>query len=101
MFQENNGCNKDEEDSDDVDSMIEIKEGNNLSYSDDDQRSKSETNLMPQLDGNVSESSEDEFKIIKSLFSVKCETYEIIQVLTFFRGFDFIWRKRAKEFKID
>ena len=47
---------------------------------------------MPQLDGNVSESSEDEIKIIKSLFSVKCEVKDIIQILTFFRGLNFIWK---------
>ena len=54
-----------------------------------------ETDLLPQLDGNVSESSEEEMKIIKSLFSVKCETKEIIQILTFFRSFDFIWSSLA------
>ena len=55
------------------------------------QRSKSESDdPIPQLDGNVSESSEDE-NIIKKLFSVKCETRGIIQVLTFFRSLDFIW----------
>ena len=50
---------------------------------------------ITQLDGNASESSEDEGLILKSVFSVKSETKEITQLLTFFRSFDFMWRSLA------
>ena len=43
------------------------------------------------MDGHVSESSEDGSKILRTLFSVNCDMNEIAQVLTFFRGLDFIW----------
>ena len=46
---------------------------------------------IPQLDGNISESSEDDEKIAKTLFAVKCEENEIVQVLSFFRSFNFLW----------
>ena len=48
--------------------------------------------LIPQLDGHVSESSEDEALIKKTLFSVKCESDYITQLITFFRSFDHVWK---------
>ena len=52
-------------------------------------------NLITQLDGHVSGSSEDEAIIKKKMFSVNCEIKEITQVITFFRSFNFVWKSLA------
>ena len=43
---------------------------------------------ISQLDGNV---SEDGKEIKKTLFAIKCEEKDIVQLLSFFRNFDFLW----------
>ena len=47
---------------------------------------------IPQFDGNMSESGEDDQIVNKTMYSINCEMSEIIQVITFFRSFDFYWK---------
>ena len=81
--------------------LIPVSEYNTAGPSED-------KNAIPQLDGNISLLSEDETAIDqldgnnsvpleveanmkKSIFSANCASNEVIQLLTFFRSFDFVW----------
>ena len=77
------------------DNIIESQEEDQFSII-NNEYSSSESEIddqmtIPQLDGHLSDASEDEENITKKIFSVNCETNEIIQVVTFFRSFDFFW----------
>ena len=47
--------------------------------------------IIPQMDGQITESSEDEVKKKKSIFSVNIGLNEITQLISFFRSFDNVW----------
>ena len=59
------------------------------------QQSSPDENLITQLDGHADGSSEEEVIIKKKLFSVHFENKEVAQVVTFFRGFNFVWESLA------
>ena len=47
---------------------------------------------IPQFDGNINGSSEDDQIVNKTIYSINCEMTEIIEVITFLRSFDFYWK---------
>ena len=47
--------------------------------------------VIPQLDGFDDEDLEDLCKRENKIFGVNCEIEEIIQLLNFFRSFNFMW----------
>ena len=47
--------------------------------------------IIPQMDGQITESSEDKVQKKKSIFSVNIGLNEITQLISFFRSFDNVW----------
>ena len=47
--------------------------------------------FIPQLDGNADQNIQENENPENHIFSVNCEVKEIINLLNFFRSFNFMW----------
>ena len=57
----------------------------NISLSSEDET------VITQIDGNDSMLIKDEAKMKRTIFSINCASNDVIQLITFFRSFDFVW----------